>query len=128
MFGTCSPPRGKSWYAAVERSGAAFCRITQMGFLRLITNRRVMGRDVLTQKRAWEVYETVAQEWRVLFVAEPDNLETAWKSLTQARLVATNVWTDAYLAALAGLHGLTEVWFDRSFPKRDGTACCSPQA
>lgn len=93
-----------------------------MGFLRLITNRGVMGGDVLTQKRAWEVYETIAQDSRVLFVAEPDNLETAWKSLTPARLPATNVWTDAYLAALAGLHGLV-VSFDRSFPKREGVDC-----
>jgi predicted nucleic acid-binding protein len=65
----------------------------------------------------------VAQDSRVLFVPETDNLETAWKSLTPARLPTTNVWTDAYLAALAGFHGLTVVSFDRSFPKRDGVDC-----
>ena len=35
----------KTWFASLDRSEAAFCRITQMGFLRLITNARVMGNE-----------------------------------------------------------------------------------
>jgi toxin-antitoxin system PIN domain toxin len=45
----------KSWFAGIEPGGTAFCRVTQMGFLRLTTNRHVMGADVVTQKEAWQV-------------------------------------------------------------------------
>ena len=113
-------PSAKKWFGTVERGGAAFCRITQMGFLRLITNRRVMGEDVLSQKHAWEIYDKIARDKRVIFVSEPENLESTWKRFTQSRFSGTNVWADAYLAALATLHGLTLVSFDRGFTDRQG--------
>ena len=42
----------KPWFAALEPEQAAFCRVTQMGLLRLITNAHVMGYDVLSQRNA----------------------------------------------------------------------------
>src|SRR5712692_3226583 len=109
----------KLWFASVERAGAAFCRITQMGFLRLITNSRVMRADVVNQKHAWEIYEKIARDLRVIFLPEPERLESVWKGLTQSPFGATNVWTDAYLAAFASLHELALVSFDRSLARKD---------
>ncbi|HLW78053.1 MAG TPA: TA system VapC family ribonuclease toxin [Terriglobia bacterium] len=55
------------WFAAIGEAGAAFCRVTQVGFLRLLTNSRVMGDDVLSQRRAWGVYEQLDGDPRVVF-------------------------------------------------------------
>ncbi len=116
-------PAAKTWFSTVELSGAAFCRITQMGFLRLITNARLMDEDVVSQKQAWEIYERIVRDPRVLFVPEPEGLETAWKRITQSLSAETNVWTDAYLAAFATVQGLTLVSFDRALAKRQGLDC-----
>ena len=53
-----------------------FCRITQMGLLRLLTNRNAMGVDVIDQARAWAVYQMLAADWRVRYFDEPDG----WKA------------------------------------------------
>jgi uncharacterized protein len=40
-------PVAKSWLEGLGTEQIAFCRITDLGFLRLLTNSRVMGEDVL---------------------------------------------------------------------------------
>ena len=110
----------QNWFDAVDPGGAAFCRVTQMGFLRLITKPQVMREDVLDQRTAWRVYEQLARDSRLVFAGEPANLEPVWKRLTQGLFSGTNVWTDAYLAALALVEGLTLVSFDQGFQKIDG--------
>jgi hypothetical protein len=37
----------RDWFLALGEEQAAFCRVTQMSFLRLLTNRTVMGEDVV---------------------------------------------------------------------------------
>jgi toxin-antitoxin system PIN domain toxin len=108
---------GKNWFAEVEPGGAAFCRVTQMGFLRLITNRQVMGADVVTQKEAWQVYQKLSRDPRVTFLHEPSGIEDEWRQLTQSGSTSTNTWTDAYLAAFALIRGLKVVSFDGDFEK-----------
>jgi hypothetical protein len=113
--------RAKHWFATVEPGGSAFCRITQMGFLRLITNPHVMGADVVTQKRAWEVYEALSRDDRVAFLQELPGVDNEWRRLTQRASAATNTWTDAYLAAFALIRGLRIVSFDGGFKRLLGT-------
>lgn len=108
----------KNWFAAVELGGAAFCRVTQMGFLRLITNRHVMVADVVTQKEAWQVYQKLSRDPRVTYLHEPSGIENEWQRLTQSGSASTNTsWTDAYLAAFALMRGLKAVSFDGGFEK-----------
>jgi toxin-antitoxin system PIN domain toxin len=107
--------RARDWFATIGEAGAAFCRVTQMGFLRLLTNSRVMGEDVLSQRQAWSVYEDLARDARVIFALEPPDVEPAWKKLTQGAFRAASLWTDAYIAALALLHSFQVVSFDREF-------------
>jgi uncharacterized protein len=112
----------KNWFAKIESDGAAFCRVTQMGFLRLITNRHVMGADVVTLKEAWQVYQNLSRDERVIFLSEPSEIEDAWRRLTQSATAATNTWTDAYLAAFASLRGLKIISFDGGFQKLAGAS------
>jgi uncharacterized protein len=110
----------RDWFATIGEAGAAFCRVTQMGFLRLLTNSRVMGEDVLSQRQAWSVYEQLARDTRVIFALEPPDVEPVWKKLTQGTVRASGLWTDAYIAALARLHSFQVVSFDRGFRGIEG--------
>jgi uncharacterized protein len=107
----------KDWFAHLGLAEAAFCRITQMSFLRLIMNDHVKGGEAVSQPKAWTLYEDLASDERVTFVAEPAEVEAAWKRYTQGSFTGTNVWTDAYLAALAAVRGLTLVSFDRGLAR-----------
>jgi toxin-antitoxin system PIN domain toxin len=108
------------WFQSIGRHEAAFCRITQLGFLRLLTNHHAMGIDVVGQVAAWQVYWELTRDYRVRFVPEPVGLEERWEQFTQEQRATTNLWTDAYLAALAQLRDLCVVSFDHAFNRRSG--------
>jgi len=103
------------WLVGVDRETIAFCRITQMGLLRLLTNNKVMGVDVISRAEAWEVYSKIQQDRRMTFLGEPTGLEDGWRSLTQSPSVVPGDWTDAYLLAFAKARELTLVTFDQVF-------------
>ena len=107
--------RAARWFEGVDRDQAAFCRITQMGLLRLLTNQHAMGRDAVTQVEAWAVYRRISSDERVHFLTEPAGIEEVWHGMTRKSQPATNVWTDAYLQAFAQLKDLQVVSFDRGF-------------
>lgn len=101
------------WFQTVGREQAVFCRVTQMGLLRLLTNSRVMAADVLTQAKAWAVYARICRDARVRFMDEPPGLEQVWRQLTTRAQPATNLWTDGYLLAFASAAELQLVSFDK---------------
>ena len=108
------------WFSSVDPAGACFCRLTQLGFLRLLTNTKVMGKDVMSQLGAWRVYDRLCEDARVAYLPEPPAMESDLRALTRNRQPAQGVWTDAYLAALARTRGLTMVSFDRGFLRMEG--------
>jgi toxin-antitoxin system PIN domain toxin len=92
-----------------------FCRFTQLGLLRLLTARAVMGDDVCTQPEAWTVYDRWRDDDRVVFLDEPHGLDARFRSRTRRRHAAPQAWADAYLAAFAEASEITLVTFDRGF-------------
>jgi toxin-antitoxin system PIN domain toxin len=109
-----------NWFDRIGAGEAAFCRITQMGFLRLLTNRHVMGADMVTQKEAWLVYQKLSKDSRVFFLPEPLTIEDEWRRLTQSVVASNHTWTDAYLAVFASLRNLKIISFDGGFEKITG--------
>lgn len=112
--------RGAAWVAAVEAGPIGFCRITQIGLLRLLTNRAVMGSEVLNQTEAWRVYDRICTDSRILFLPEPDGVGHVWRRLSSGRFAAANQWTDAYLLAFARRLEATLVTFDRAIARAAG--------
>lgn len=104
----------REWFVSLPEEGAVFCRVTQMGILRLLTSAKVMGKDVLKPRDAWAVYRSLRRDWRVTFASEPAGLEQTWIDLLRAAPGAAS-WTDAYLAAFALGYGYNLVSFDRGF-------------
>lgn len=110
-------PRAAKWFEEVFPGGAAFCRITQMGLLRLVTNPQVMNESVLSMAGAWKMYDRLCADDRLVFLAEKESVEKAWRGLTRSSTPETKTWTDSYLAAFALAYDLRLVSFDRGFEK-----------
>jgi toxin-antitoxin system PIN domain toxin len=93
-----------------------FARYTQVGFLRLLTNRAAMGPGVLTAKQAWEVYDRWLNDPRVEFHPEPNGMDAAFQDATAAfDPEPASKWIgDCYLLAFAHRSNATLVTFDRA--------------
>ena len=93
-----------------------FCRFTQLGLLRLLTNEQVMGADVLTQSKAWRAYHRWLGDDRIDFHGEPDpaRLDPSFQELSTRLRPSTKLWADAYLAAFARSARLILVTFDQA--------------
>jgi toxin-antitoxin system PIN domain toxin len=102
------------WFASVDGDVAYFCRLTQLGFLRLLTHPSVMRRDVRSQAEAWQTYDLLQTDQRVSFQEEADaaQVESVLRRLTTTGRASSKQWPDAYLAAFARTVGLTLVTFD----------------
>ena len=109
-----------AWFEEPQTSQILFTRITQMGLLRLLTNRRVMGENTLTPADAWRVYGTLCDDDRVKYAKEPPHLEDRWREAARQFGPGPNFWTDAYLAAFAEVGDYTIVTFDRGFGRHRG--------
>ena len=105
----------KRWYSELGNRTAFFCRITQLGLLRLLTHRAVMKADTLSQRQAWKIYDALRSQPGTAFLPEAGPVESELRRLTSRRTSSSKTWTDAYLAALASSAGLSVVTFDKGF-------------
>lgn len=106
-----------AWFKSAPRQSCCFCRVTQMGFLRLATNKKVFPNDAILMGEAWNVFDEMLSDYRVAFAEEPADLEILWRSMTREAAYSTNVWTDAYLAAFAQAIDFEIVTFDKGFSR-----------
>jgi toxin-antitoxin system PIN domain toxin len=111
----------RQWFDTVSVP-VCFCRVTQMAFLRLLTNPNAMGEDLLRPVDAIGVYHQLITDERVRFATEPPDIENAWISLMSIRAASGSTWTDAYLAAFAMDAGLRLITFDRGMVRWPGLA------
>jgi|ERR1700685_752451 len=102
-----------TWAKSIQADEIVFCRVTQMGLLRLLTHESVMGGDVLSSREAWRVYRTMLADERIQFAPEPFALEEEWRKIKMQDRAAPKIWTDAYLIAFARAAGMRLVTLDR---------------
>lgn len=115
----------RAWLDTVDEPGAIhFCRATQQSFLRLMTNRTVLGAygsPPLTNSQAWAAYAAFLGDDRIVLTdREPHGLEAQWKAFAMRRSAAPKVWMDAYLAAFARAGGFELVTTDADFTQYRG--------
>lgn len=108
------------WYdqTPLQRGDLVFCRQTELGFLRLITQAAVMARcgvEPLSNTEAIEFLDSLCADPAVSREDEPPATRSLWLQLAQGPLPSPNVWMDAYLAAFAISLGAELVTFDRGF-------------
>lgn len=104
--------KAAAWMSQQSEESCAFCRVTQMALLRHLTNTKIMGPSVQTQKDAWKTYDICIGDARTTFLDEPAGLEVSFRQLSGAESPSHYRWTDSYLAALAKSSGAILVSFD----------------
>ncbi|MEZ0366723.1 TA system VapC family ribonuclease toxin [Mycobacterium sp. pUA109] len=120
-------PAARAWLDTVDEPAAIhFCRATQQSFLRLLTNRTVLGaygNAALTNAEAWSVYAALRADDRVTMTAqEPSGVEARWRTFAVRDSASPKVWMDAYLAAFAVSGGFELVTTDTAFRRYPGIA------
>lgn len=106
-------PRARQWWGEVTGT-IAFCRFTQLGFLRLMTTAAAMDGKPLTMRAAWKVYLRLFQDDRVLFIPEPAEADQGFHTRTQGETASPKIWADAWLLAMAEAAQGTLLTFDRT--------------
>ena len=104
----------------IDAGEFVFCRITQKGFLRLLTDSRVMKEDALSPEDAWIQYDIWQVTLEARFLPEPPGFQKAWRESTTGKYTGKDFWTDAYLAAFAITARCKVITFDQRFPRHGG--------
>ncbi len=112
----------RSWFEQSAEGSFLFCRFTQLTVLRLLTTVAVMGHDVRTMEGAWNIWDQLTADERIVFLTEPDDLEVHFRQHARLPTASPKVWADAYLLAFAQAAGLTLVTFDRALGSRTGAS------
>ena len=107
----------KDWLEA-EVGELGFCRVTQMSFLRLLTNPAIIREDALNRRQAWDIYAKLIADPRIRLIREPDNVEALWMTFSKRDDKSHLLWTDDYVAAFVQAAEAELVTLDRGFKKR----------
>ena len=94
------------------------CRVTHMSLLRLVSNRAVMGEDVLTRSGAWRVIDQLWADDRITWADEPPGFEAVYRAISARQDHSHKLWTDDYLAAFAQAIGASLATLDTKFRER----------
>ena len=108
-----------------------FCRVTQLGLLRLLTNESVMGEKVCTLANAWRIYDQWRYDPRVDFHPEPQDLDSRFRvtTATLRATPATKAVGDCYLLSYAVECDARLVTFDKGlfrYAKQQGHRVVMP--
>ena len=101
-----------------ETDDIAFCRVTQIGLLRLLSNPAIMGEDAINRSHAWRIYDQLWADERVVWTDEPAELDAVWRAISARDDKSHKLWTDDYLAAFAQAGDGTLITLDRKAPAR----------
>lgn len=107
----------RCWFEQAQDGSFLFCRFTPLTVLRLLTTAAVMGGDVRTMRRAWDIWDQIASDDRVGFLPEPDDLEPRLRKHSCLASASPKVWAGSYLPAFSQAAGLTLVTFDRTLAR-----------
>jgi toxin-antitoxin system PIN domain toxin len=107
----------KQWVDAQD-DDLLFCRVTELAFLRLVTNRTVMGDEARTRRQAWDLLLALQADPRIRFASEPRGLAPLWIAFSKRDDRSHLMWTDDYLAAFAQAAGAQLITLDRALQRR----------
>ena len=119
------------WFRTISPDAHLFfCRVTQIGLLRLLSNQAVMGSETLTLEDAWRAYDFWTSDPRVELRTEPHGIDATFRDTAMhfGRQPASKMVGDCYLLAYAAECGATLVTFDKGLldlaRKRGYAAIC----
>lgn len=106
----------RAWWDDCGEGAVGLCLPVRMVLLRLLSNPRVMGSSVQAPAAAWNLVEALAAQPAMVAVQHiPESHAARWRDNVEGREPTPDLWTDAWLAALAQTSGCEMVTFDRGF-------------
>jgi uncharacterized protein len=106
----------KAWWEGCDDNDVGLSLPVRMALLRLLTNSRVMGAGTLRPSQAWAAVQCLIDDPRVLVVDQVPGVHAQrWYENVARREPTPDLWTDAWLAALAQALDIEMVTFDRGF-------------
>ena len=108
----------RRWLNSETEADLFFCRLTQLGLLRLLSTTSIMGDQVCSQVAAWTIYDGWLESGRAMFLDEPPAIGQTFRVISSSGRPAPKDWTDSYLAAFAQTSGLRLVTFDRALGQK----------
>jgi uncharacterized protein len=108
-----------------------FCRHTQTGLLRLLTNPGVMGEEVMTLRAAWAIYDRWMEDPTIAFYPEPSTADEELRRFTApfGTKPASKWIGDCWLLAFAQSARASLITFDKAlndFAHKHGHAAVIP--
>ena len=104
------------WWQKQADGTVGTCQLTRLAVLRLLSNRVAMNGDPVKPKEALAAWQQLADDPRSMHVdLEPATHEHRFVALVAGREATPNLWTDAWLAALALSRDYELTTFDREF-------------
>ena len=111
----------QSWWEEQPDGTVGTCLLTRLAVLRLLTNRIAMNGMPVTPDQALQAWWQLQRDPRSLHIeAEPAVHEPRFVALVSGRESTPNLWTDAWLAALALSLDYEMATFDRGFKSFHG--------
>jgi toxin-antitoxin system PIN domain toxin len=112
-------PVAWKWYRSLRPDEElAFCRFTQLGFLRLLTTQEIAKHETLNQLQAWAAYDHWLKKGGAIFQEEPLGLEVEFRSFATRTTPSPKEWADSYLAAFAAAGSMELITFDHALSLR----------
>jgi toxin-antitoxin system PIN domain toxin len=99
------------WFDGLAAEEAVLCRFVQLGLVRLLGNRTIMGKYAISALAAWNLTAELLDDERIEFAAEPALVDAVFPKLLRYKTPAGKLVGDAYLAAfsIAGQMRLTTI-------------------
>lgn len=105
-----------AWWEQRPDGSVGTCLPVRLGVLRLLTNAVAMSGQPVAPVEALAAWDALAADPRVFDVADiPAGHGQIFRQFVAGRQPAPNLWTDAWLAALAGSLACGLTSFDRGF-------------
>jgi toxin-antitoxin system PIN domain toxin len=111
------------WWSKREEKSVVLSLPVRLGILRLLTNKMAMEGSPVSPEEALEAWDRFEADPRTLSLPDPQQAhEIHLRRFVKGRPASPNLWTDAWLAALAEASAIGLTSFDagfRSFGLRD---------
>ena len=111
--------RARHYWERESLPEIAFCRVTVLGLLRLLTHSKVMAGRPFSVAEAWTAYEAFAALPEIRHIDESLTAEQHFAGWTKSPGFAPHRWTDAWIAAIAHSASARVVSFDSDFATFD---------